>query len=237
MITPIKTKTEFVNLHQIREPRTGTWTCNTCNTPATSIQVLNDPYDPNGQRKLTVPTEIIRNTSSEGEIIKINQVTAKTYKWMDVVDIAAYTNQNSNLGLESSWRTTMSNATYLYDLYEYYMPVILLFRRGPALTFTPTRTDQEMLLQLESYVTDGSLVELGTILSTPSTVTTANISESTDISSSFSLNSVPYYLNPGDAIYGYLKPFITPGSVYNRPSQAVCSLKINAQTYKDIIIN
>ena len=233
MITPIKTKTEFVNLHQIREPRTGTWTCNTCNTPATPIQVLNDPYDPNEQRKLTVPTEIIRNTSSEGEIIKINQVTAKTYKWMDVVDIAAYTNQNSNVGLESSWRTTMANATYLY---EYHTSVMLLFRRGPALTFTPTRTDQEMLLQLESYVTDGSLVELGTILSNPSTVTTANISETTTLSSSFSLNSVPYYLNPGDAIYGYLKPF-TGGSVYNRPSQAVCSLKINAQTYKDIIIN
>lgn len=230
MITPINTKTEFVDLHQIRQPTTGTWTCNTCNQAGSPIQVLHDPYDPNGQRKLTVPTEIIRNTSSEGEIIKINQVTAKTYKWMDVVDIVSYSTENSNIGLESSWRT---NIPYFSSVFSYAEQVILLFRRGPALTFTPTRTDQEMLLQLDSYITGGSLVELGTILSSPSTVGAATISEN---SASNSLNNMPCYLNPGDAIYGYLKPFIA-GTPFNRASQAVCSLKINTQTYKDIIIN
>jgi len=157
MITPTKTKTEFVDLHQIREPKTGTWTCTYCNVGGSQapVQVPFDPYDPNGQRKLTVPTEIIRNTSSEGEIIKINKVTAKTYKWMDVVDILAYTNVNANMGMESSWRTTIARND---GLQAYHWPVILFFRRGPALTFTPTRTDQEMLLQLESYVVDGSLV-------------------------------------------------------------------------------
>lgn len=232
MITPINTKTEFVDLHQIRQPTTGTWTCNVCNEAGTPIEVLHDPYDPNGQRKLTVPTEIIRNTSSEGEIIKINQVTAKTYKWMDVVNMVPYSNENSNMGLESSWRTRIPSTL---SLGYYAEQVILLFRRGPALTFTPTRTDQEMLLQLDSYITSGSLVELGTILSSPSTVTAANMSENTAFNSSY-LNNMPCYLNPGDAIYGYLRPFIS-GNPFDRASQAVCSLKINTQTYKDIIIN
>jgi hypothetical protein len=78
---------------------------------------------------------------------------------------------------------------------------------------------------------------LGTILSNPSTTTASNSSEVSVFSGSFSLNSVPYYLKPGDTIYGYLKPFVAPGALpapFPYPSQAVCSLKINMQTYKDI---
>lgn len=48
MITPTKTKTEFVDLHQIREPKSGTWSCDTCTSTSSVIQVLYDPYDPNG---------------------------------------------------------------------------------------------------------------------------------------------------------------------------------------------
>jgi hypothetical protein len=237
MITPIKIETKFVDLHQIREPKTGTWSCNYCNATSTTIQVPYDPYDPNGERKLTLPTEIIRNTSSEGEIIKINEITAKTYKWMDVVDVVTNADNNSNMGLESYWRSGIAGIS---GLNAYAMSVDLFIRKGSALTFTPTRTSQEMLLQLESYIIDGSLVYLGAIQSTPSSTVPANMSESIVLATSFSLKSVPYYLNPGDAIYGYLRPYASAGSSGNPfpyPSQAVCSLKVNMQTYKDIIIN
>jgi hypothetical protein len=232
MITPIKTETKFVDLHQIRQPKTGTWTCTNCDAARSAMEVLHDPYDPNEERKLTVPTETIRNTSLEGEIIRINEVRAKSYKWMDVLNIDTY-NDNPNMGLETSWRTDFTDVPVLLP---HYSQVMLFFRRGPALTFTPTRTTQEMLLQIESYIADGSLLELGTILSAPSIVRPTEMSEVYANTSSSLLNSVPYYLSPGDAIYGFLKPY-SSSVPFIHPSQAVCSLKINMQTYKNITIN